>query len=301
MPAGPLLAAWRRWDHPRLERWTGPVDVVHGTNFVVPPTRRAAAVVTVHDLTAVLFPQLCTPTTLAYPALVARAVGRGAHVHVTTRAVADEVLAHFAVDPDRVHVVAPGVPPVAEVAPAAAPGPYVLALGTVEPRKDHVTLVRAFDLLADEQPDVHLQVAGELGWGHEGFQQALATARHRDRVHVLGRVDDLERAALLRGAAVLAYPSVYEGFGLPPLEAMSVGVPVVATDVTAVREVTGGAALLVPTADAEALAAGLARALTDSAERARLVEAGRARAASFGWEQAGAGLVSVLREAVRPS
>jgi glycosyltransferase involved in cell wall biosynthesis len=298
MPARPLLALWRHADRPRLETWTGPVDVVHGTNFVVPPTRRAAAVVTVHDLTSIRFPQMCTPTTLTYPALVARAIGRGAHVHVHTAAVADEVRAHFAVEAARVHVVAPGVPPVAEVDPGTHPGPYVLALGTIEPRKDHVTLLRAFDLLADEQPDLHLRIAGSLGWGPEPFQQALAATRHRDRVHVLGRVDDRERAALLRGAAVLAYPSVYEGFGLPPLEAMSVGVPVVATDIAAVREVVAGAAALVPPADAEALAGTLALTLTDSTERARLVGAGHVRAASFTWERTADGLLGVLRSAV---
>ncbi|HLY83919.1 MAG TPA: glycosyltransferase, partial [Acidimicrobiales bacterium] len=112
MAAAPLLELWRRFDGPVAEWWTGRVDVIHGTNYVVPPTRRAAQVVSVYDLTPIRFPELCTPTSLTYPALVARALGRGAMVHTLTAAVAAEVVDAFGVEPARVRVVAPGVDPV---------------------------------------------------------------------------------------------------------------------------------------------------------------------------------------------
>jgi hypothetical protein len=119
MPARPLHAMWAGRDWPPLELFIGPVDVVHGTNFVVPPTRRAAAVVSVHDLTPLHHPELCNPATLAYPGLIRRALARGAWVHADSAFVGGEVIEAFGADPDRVRVVAPGVPPL----PQLAPGP----------------------------------------------------------------------------------------------------------------------------------------------------------------------------------
>lgn len=299
MAAQPLRRAWQRGDLPPIEWFTGPVDVVFGPNFVVPPARRAARVALVHDLTAWRFPAMCTADTLQYPSLVARAVQRGAHVVTPTRAVADEVVATVGAGPSRVHPVhwapSPG--------PAGDPGAghrraggdrYVLALGTIEPRKDHVTLLEAFDRLADDDAGVRLVVAGQDGWGAERFEAALAASRHRDRVVRTGWVDDAGRADLLAGAAAFAYPSVYEGFGLPPLEAMALGTPVVATTVPALEEVLGDAALLVAPGDAGALAAALAVAVTDAPRRAALVDAGRRRAAGFSWEAAAEGVHGAL-------
>ena len=150
MPARPLRAAWRLADHPVTELWTGAVDVVWGPNFVVPPARRAAEVVTVHDLTPLHFPELCHRDTLAYPALVRRAVARGALVQTDSEAVAAEVRDWLGVAPERVVAVPLGVDPPATGDPAAGrrragAARYVLALGTVEPRKDLPTLVAAFD------------------------------------------------------------------------------------------------------------------------------------------------------------
>jgi glycosyltransferase involved in cell wall biosynthesis len=298
LPAGAMLRLWSRVDLPPVEWVTGGVQVVHGTNFVVPPARRAARVVSVWDLTAVRFPELCTPTTLRYPALVARALAGGATVHVTSHAVADEVVDHFGVSPDRVRVIAPGVTVPPAVPDRGRPGssgaPYVLALGTVEPRKDLPGLVRAFDRLAADHPDLELRIAGPPGWGEADLTGAVAGAAHRDRIHRLGWVAD--RDALLAGAAVFAYPSRYEGFGFPPLEAMAVGVPVVATATGSLPEVLGDAALLVPVGDPDALAAALGVALTDEAERSRLIAAGTRQAASYRWDRAGASLAALYRE-----
>jgi glycosyltransferase involved in cell wall biosynthesis len=302
LPAGALLRAWAVADVPAVEWWAGRVDVVHGTNFVVPPARRAARVVTVWDLTCVRYPELCTPAALRYPALIARAVAGGATVHVTSRTVADEVAETFQVSPDRLVVVPPGVAPGSRGS-VHSPGselageapPYVLALGTVEPRKDLPSLVRAFDLMAGDHPDLQLRIAGPAGWGEEALRAVIDAARHRDRIVRLGWVPD--PAALLAGAAVFAFPSVYEGFGFPPLEAMAAGVPVVATAAGAIPEVVGDAALLVPVGDPAALAAALDRALVDGAERERLVAAGDQRVAQHTWTAAGEGMAALYRQA----
>ena len=303
MAAQPLRRVWRHADRPAIEWWTGEVDVVFGPNFVVAPARRAARVALVHDLTAWRFPELCTVDTRQYPGLVGRAVDAGAHVVTPTRAVADEVVARLGASPDRVHPVhwAPG--PVgggdATAGRRLAGGDrYVLSLGTIEPRKDHPLLVEAFDAAAAQDPHLRLVVAGPDGWGVARFDGAVAASTHQERLVRLGYVDDRARADLLAGASAFAYPSVYEGFGLPPLEALAAGVPVVATATDAMVEVLGDAAVLVAPGDARALSVAMleaAGAVGD--DRAARVARGRAHAATFSWDRAAAQVGDALAAA----
>lgn len=303
MPAGVLGRVWSVSDLAPAEWWTGAADVVHGTNFVVPPTRRAAAVVSVYDLTSVRFPALCAPASLRYPDLVRRAVRRGAWVHTLARAIGDEVVELLGVPPERVRVVRSGLDggaagDAAAGRVAAGAERYVLALGTVEPRKGLPDLVRAFDRLAGSRPDLHLVVAGPDGWGTQAFGASVSMARHGDRIRRLGWVDAATRADLLAAARVLAAPSLYEGFGYPPLEAMAAGTPVVATAVGSLPEVLGDAACLVPGGDIDALTDALAAVVDDDAVAARLAAAGPPHAAGFSWSECAQGLVELYRDAM---
>lgn len=307
MPARPLHAMWRRAALPPIEWFIGSVDVVHGTNFVVPPTKRAGAVVSVHDLTPLHHPELCNRATLAYPELIRKALRRGAWVHTDSAFVAGEVIDAFAVDPSRVRVVQPGVPPLPALAPELArslvepflpPGVsrYVLAVGTAEPRKDLPGLVRAFDRLAERHPDLALLLAGPPGWGEDALTAALDRARFRSRVVRTGWLEPSTLAALLTRASVLAFPSLYEGFGFPPLEAMAAGVPVVATRAGSLPEVLGDGASMVDVGDGDGLMDALDRILNDPVLRQRMVAAGGDRAASFSWERCGEGLTELYRD-----
>jgi glycosyltransferase involved in cell wall biosynthesis len=316
MPARPLHRAWRRFDVPPIERFVGPVDVVHGTNFVVPPARRAAEVVTVHDLTPLRFPELCDRATLAFPDMVRRALRRGAWVHTHSTFVAEEVVDAFGADPGRVRAVAPGVPAIArDPAPASRRGGrdgerrhpvpelppgttrYILSVGTAEPRKDLPGLVRAFDEVAGDRPGLALVLAGPDGWGSQALASAVDASPFRARILRTGWVDAPALAALTERAAVLAYPSVYEGFGLPPLQAMAAGVAVVASRGGSIPEALGDAATLVDVGDRAALAGALAAVLDQPELRLDLVRRGAARAAQYTWARCAAGLDALYRDA----
>jgi glycosyltransferase involved in cell wall biosynthesis len=308
MPARPLHALWGRGNTPPLEWFVGVVDVVHGTNFVVPPTRHAATVVSVHDLTPLHHPELCNEATLAYPGLIRRALARGAWVHTDSAFVAGEVTDAFEVDPARVRVVHPGIPDLPAVAERDAAAAlsrllpsgsrrYCLAVGTAEPRKDLPGLVRAFGEVAARHGDLRLVLAGPPGWGEDALASTVAASPARDRIVRTGWVDERDLAVLLTGATVLAYPSLYEGFGFPPLQAMRAGVPVVATRAGSLPEVLGNGALLVEPGDHDALVLALEASLVDDALRRRLIAAGTTWSSRFSWERCGAGLEELYGDA----
>lgn len=287
VPARALFDAWTRVATPRIDRWTGSVDVVHGTNFVVPPTR-AASLVTVHDVAFVTHPELVTPASRRYAGLLRAAVRRGATVHVFSDVVRDQVVDLLGCPPARVVRIHPGIADTtAGDADAgrrrAGADRYVLALGTVEPRKNYPRLVAAFARLAADDPALDLVIAGADGWGASELHAEVVELGLAGRVVRLGYVSDADRADLLAGATALAYPSLDEGFGHPPLEAMRAGIPVLAGRAGSLPEVLGDAAWLADPTSVEDLAAGLATVVADDATRARLVAAGTVQAARYTW------------------
>jgi glycosyltransferase involved in cell wall biosynthesis len=294
IPTRALLWAWSRSERPAVDRRIRPADVVHATSFVAPPAR-LPELVTVHDTAFARYPGLAAGLApRSFASLLRRAVDRGAWIHCTTKAVASEVEELFAQlrRDGRLIVVPFGIPRV-DAAPMLAPAiaarlhghPFVLSIARLEPRKNLPRLVAAFGEIAPRHPELHLVLAGPDGPDGPRVADAIGRlpASIRPRVVVAGPVDDASLAALLADAAVLCYPSIYEGFGFPMLEAMRAGVPVVAGDVEALAEVAGTAARLVDPLDPSAIAEGLHEVLADGSVRRALIERGRTRAAEFSW------------------
>ena len=293
---------------PRLE-WLLDLDAVLATNFLPPPTRKPAVLV-VHDLAYERFPETAPHVDRRWRARFANGVRTSAAVIVPSEATKRDLLDACLVDEAKVTVVPHGVDPPLLVAPGAVgrarrrfgiEGEYVVFIGGIEPRKNLRALVRSF---ARVPGDAALVLAGgPVRWipGEAGRLRAEVNALPkpaRNRVVLTGYVTGEEKAALLGGAIALAYPSIYEGFGLPVLEAMAAGLPVLASNVSSLPEVTGDAALLVDPASEEDIAQGLSRLLSDEGLRGRLREAGRTRAASFTWERTARATAEVLRRAV---
>ncbi|MGW1681608.1 glycosyltransferase family 4 protein [Saccharopolyspora sp. NPDC002376] len=279
LPRRALIAAWERG----VPIWPGG-DSVHAMTPLAPPAKRGRGlVVTVHDTVPWTHPETLTPRGVSWHR---RAIGRAARqadaLVVPTSAVAAELAEHTSAS--RMQVIGEGVTPslLTEPDPAVQldlPPQYVLAIGTIEPRKGYPHLVWALA----EVPDVPLLIVGRQGWGDLDLQQIAVDCGVGDRVRVLSSVTDAELAVLLRNASALAAPSLAEGFGLPLVEAMALGVPVVHSDAPALVEVAGGAGVVAPRADPVALAAALREVLGDPRRRAELVAAGHRRVADFTW------------------
>ena len=275
------------------ERGHGPAprdaDVVHATTLLVPPKRRAALVVTIHDVVPWTHPQTLTPRGLRFHQRMGSRAALEADLIVTpTVAVASQIRDILS---PRVEVVAvhPGFSSALSVPVDAGErrcrhvraDDYVLFVGTAEPRKGLDTLLNA--LAGPELKEEALVVVGPRGWGGVDVAQDAGALGIGDRVTVTGQVDDADLASLYAGASLVVMPSRAEGFGLPVLEAMALGVPVVTSDDPALREVGGGATQVFPIGDPQALSMAMARVLSDAGLRKQMIRAGRTRARDFDW------------------
>ncbi len=295
----PLRLVWEQLRLPAILDKL-PVDVHHGPHYTMPERASLPQVVTVHDLSLLEHPSWHQPAKVAFfrRAIQVAATRADAIVAVSTATAErlDALLAPRApvhviphgVDHARFHPLDPHDSDGAVLDRAAlrrigAVPPYVAFVGTLEPRKDVPTLIRAFDRLAAGRRGLGLVLAGGRGWGIRAIEAAAEAAVHGHRVRMVGYISEEQKAALLRGAAAVAYPSLEEGFGLPALEALACGSPLVTTRGSAMAEVTGDAALLVPPGDTDALAEALEATVAGGAEVQHRRSLGFEVAARYTW------------------
>ena len=300
--------------HHRLERWAFGVeaarlscDLLHSPDFIPPAFGYRRSVITVHDLTFLHYPEFLTAESQRYyNGQIAWAVRRADHILADSHATKGDLVALLAVPDEKVTVVHLAADPAYRPLPAEevrnvlaryglAPG-YLLFVGTLEPRKNLPGLLQAYRLLVDSTENIGpLVLAGGRGWLYEQVFQRVEDLELVGRVRFLDRVPDADLPGLYNGAGALAIPSFYEGFGLPALEAMACGTPVVAANRASLPEVVGEAGLLVDPEDASAIAEALERALADKPLRARARELGFAQAAGFSWTRTAEETLAVYR------
>ncbi|MEP7762946.1 glycosyltransferase family 1 protein [Sanguibacter sp. 25GB23B1] len=301
LPSHLLVRAWDRLGRPRVEDIvSGPTDVVHATTWALPATERPL-VVTIHDLAFLRFPEHFTPRGRSYfTRAVARAKERADVILVPSEATAADCYEN-GFDPDRVRVVPLGLTTIPTTAHDVAafrarhglPDRFVLWCGTLEPRKNLDGLLAAFAQVADGDGDLDLVLVGPPGWGAEA---APVAERLRPRVHTLGFLDDADLHLAYAAAAAFVFPSHWEGFGLPVLEAMGHGIPVVTSANSSMAEVAGSAGVLVDPSDPAAIADGIRTAV--GADRSRLAAQSLDRARDFTWRRTAEATRAAYEEAL---
>ncbi len=281
--------------------------LLHGLAFVLPLWLAVPGVITIYDLTFLHVPEAFRPLNRLYlRTMTSVSARRAAHVCTIAEHGRQDVARRLGVPLDKMTVVYPGLDPRFATRPSAAevaafrarkglPERYVLYLGTLEPRKNLPALLRAFHAIRRQQPDVRLVLAGGKGWGWEEIFAEVERLDLADIVLFPGFVPTEEQALWYAGAELFVYPSRYEGFGLPPLEAMACGTPVITSDAASLTEVVGEAGRTVAPDDEAALAEAMAALLTSAAERAARRAAGLHQAARFAWTQSAATQAAVYR------
>lgn len=309
-----LIPYPRLWTHFRLsaELALHPVDVLFIPAHVVPPVHPHATVVTIHDLGYLHEPEAHTDWSRRYLDWSTRwSVHAARQVIAISETTKNDLIERYKVPSERIAVVYHGIDERFQPADAdemahargeiglEANDRFILYVGTLQPRKNLVRLIEAFETIADDEPDLKLVLAGRRGWKIEEIDHAIETSRHRPRILLPGHVADADLPALYSSATAAALISLYEGFGLPALEAMACGAPVLVSDRGSLPEITGNAAIIADPLDVRAIAAGFS-ALLDPDERARRIADGRQRAAGFTWHHSGRDTLEVLINASSP-
>jgi glycosyltransferase involved in cell wall biosynthesis len=282
-----------------IDLFISPVDVFHSPNYVLPPLRRGMKVVTIHDLSFLRYPEGAEPSLRRYlSGAVPKAVRRADLVLADSDNTEQDIIELLGVAPGKVKVLHPGVGE--RFRPLDDEGllgrirelyglssPFLLSLGTLEPRKNLILLLDAYAALRARGDIYHkLVIAGKKGWLYEGIFRKVKELSLEEEVIFLGFVADENLPALYNLAEVFVFPSLYEGFGLPPLEAMACGTPVITSDSSSLPEVVGEAGLMVSSGDSKALAQAMKRVLDDPTLREDLAGKGVRQARKFTWQAA---------------
>lgn len=305
-----LARLWHRAHIPfPVEAFIGRVDLYHATDFVLPPTLpQTRTLLTVHDLSFVRVPEAAAPNLKAYlDRVVPMSAKRANHILADSQATKDDLIGLYGIGGDKVTVLLSGV---GKQFKRVDDGVvllttrkkytienmrYIFTVGTVQPRKNYGRLIEALAALRKTGHDLHVVIAGGKGWLEDSIYETMNRLEMNDYVHFIGFADEADLPALYTMADCLAFPSLYEGFGLPILEAMACGTPVVTSNLSSLPEVAGDAAITINPYDVGALTDALIKITQDQTLRDALIQKGYSRVQQFTWEASAKHLVSVYK------
>lgn len=309
------ISLWSPTHHPLEQAMLGlelafqrRIDVVHCTDFIPPFYYRGPTVITVHDLAFLLYPHLLTRRSARYYGLIDRAVRHATHIIAVSEATKRDLVRLTGAPENKITVIYEAAEsiyyPIHDQEVLAhihekyhLPEQVILFVGTIEPRKNLPTLIRAFRNLIDlYKVEADLAIVGKQGWLYDDVYRLVEELHLKDRVHFLGRVPTADLPHLYNASQMLVLPSYYEGFGLPPLEALACGVPVIVSDTHALAEVVSDAGIRVAPEDDEGFTVAMWRLLTDGALRADMIAKGLKRARFFSWKRAAQETIEVYRQ-----
>lgn len=309
MPDRYLNIVWYRMRAPLpAQLFTGNVDIYHGPDFVLPPLHKhIRTVVTIHDLAFLKHPEYAAPKLAAYlNKVVPLSIAKANVVATVSHDSAHTLTEHYGVPPEKITVIPNGLRPHfrritdplllgATTNKFGLKHPLVLGVGTLEPRKNHMGLIRAFHQAQSNKRHrpAMLALAGGSGWLYDETRQLVADLKLEKKVRFLGRVNDLELAILYSLADIFVFPSFFEGFGVPPLEAMACGAPVITSNTSSLPEVVGDAALTVNPHEPAEIAAAITRLISDEQLRESLRQQGYARSQLYTWPKSATKMLDI--------
>lgn len=301
---------WHRAQIPYIiENIIGKVNLYHATDFVLPPIhKKTKSIVTIHDLSYIRVPEAASPSLKAYlDVVVPRSLNRATHIHAVSETTRQDLITLYNIPPEKISVIfnaveshfKPITPSKEIFEKYHIPNvPYIITVGTVQPRKNYSRLVKAVAQLRTRH-DIHLVVVGGRGWLEDEFYATIRDAKMTDYVHLTGFVADEDLPALYTGAIAMAFPSLYEGFGIPILEAMACGVPVVSSNSSSLPEVAENAALLIDPYSVDEVLEALERVITDHSMRNMLIQRGFEQAKKFSWDTSASQLLQLYQAIIR--
>lgn len=289
------------------------IDVLHSLHYTRPFRLSCSSVVTFHDMTFFLYPELHTRTKrIFFPQAIKSSARRADFVITVSESTRQDAIRLLGLSPDRVITIQHGVDrafrPINDIEfgkrvtnKYRLPGKFILYVGLIEPRKNLPLLINAYKKLVDDGIDHNLVLVGRFGWMFDEVLEQIEKLNLTDKVILTGYVEQVDLPMVYNLCDLFVYPTLYEGFGLPALEAMACGIPVITTDVSSLPEIVGEAGLLVPPDDVEALFEGINKVLYDEGLRLNMARRGTEQAAKFSWEWAARSTLEVYRQAIKKS
>jgi glycosyltransferase involved in cell wall biosynthesis len=312
-PGRAAQLCWKYLAWPAFDLLAGTFDVYHFTNFIIPPLASGKKVVTIYDASFLRYPEFAEKRNLAYlRSKIGDTIARADAIITISQFSAEELSSFFPAARGKIHVIYPGV--AEHMGPQQVhrsrftvqrlgndnkgdERPYILTVGTLEPRKNFEFLIQVFEKMDNFKGD--LVIIGRLGWKYSAILERIRSSPRADEIHVLTDVDDEELPAIYAGARVFVFPSLYEGFGFPPLEAAACGVPVISSPAGSLREVLGSAALFVENFNVSQWAEAIFSLLNDQAKRQALIERGKKQSALYTWQATAAKTLELYRSLIQ--